>query len=60
MSDNGACYVSHDYAKALGSLRLKHLRIKPGRPRRHQRKAEPLILTLLHECAYARVYGQLD
>ena len=56
MSDNGACYIAHDYAKALHSLGLKHLRIKPGRPRTNG-KAERLIQTLLNEWAYARIYG---
>src|SRR5436189_2088863 len=56
MSDNGAAYVAHDYARALRSLGLKHLRIKPGRPRTNG-KAERLIQTLLNEWAYARVYG---
>ena len=33
MSDNGSCYVAHEYAHALSELQLRHLRIKPGRPR---------------------------
>ena len=33
MSDNGAAYIAHAYTRALQSLGLKHLRIKPGRPR---------------------------
>jgi transposase len=56
MSDNGSCYVAHDYARALGSLGLKHLRIKPARPRTNG-KAERLIQTMLNEWAYARIYG---
>ena len=56
MSDNGAAYVAHDYSKALSSFGLKHLRIKPGRPRTNG-KAERLIQTLLNEWAYARIYG---
>jgi transposase InsO family protein len=56
MSDNGACYVAHEYARALHSLSLKHLRIKPGRPRTNG-KAERLIQTLLNEWAHARIYG---
>ena len=55
-SDNGSCYVAHDYARALGSLGLKHLRIKPARPRTNG-KAERLIQTMLNEWAYARIYG---
>ncbi len=56
MTDNGSCYTAHDYERALRSLRLKHLRIKPGRPRTNG-KAERLIQTLLNEWAYARLYG---
>jgi transposase InsO family protein len=33
MSDNGSAYTSHAYARALREFGLRHLRIKPGRPR---------------------------
>jgi transposase InsO family protein len=56
MSDNGSCYIAHDYQRALRRLGLKHLRIRPGRPRTNG-KAERLIQTLLNEWAYARIYG---
>jgi transposase InsO family protein len=56
MSDNGACYIAHAYAAALHELGLKHLRIRPRRPRTNV-KAERLIQTLLNEWAYARIYG---
>jgi transposase InsO family protein len=56
MSDNGACYIAHSYTAALDQLGLKHLRIRPYRPRTNG-KAERLIQTLLHEWAYARIYG---
>ena len=56
MSDNGSCYIAHSYRAALQQLGLKHLRIKPGRPRTNG-KAERLIQTLLNEWAYARIYG---
>jgi transposase InsO family protein len=56
MTDNGSCYVAHDYARALSRLGLKHLRIRPGRPRTNG-KVERLIQTLLNEWAYARIYG---
>jgi len=56
MSDNGAAYIAHAYTGALHELGLKHLRIKPGRPRTNG-KAERLIQTLLNEWAYARIYG---
>jgi transposase InsO family protein len=56
MTDNGSCYTAHAYSDALRSLRLKHLRIKPRRPRTNG-KTERLIQTLLNEWAYARIYG---
>lgn len=56
MSDNGSCYIAHAYAEALHELRLRHLRIRPGRPRTNG-KAERFIQTLLNEWAYARIYG---
>jgi transposase InsO family protein len=56
MSDNGSCYRAHDYQRALRKLGLKHLRIRPGRPRTNG-KVERLIQTLLNEWAYARIYG---
>jgi transposase InsO family protein len=56
MTDNGSCYVSDAHAAALHELGLRHLRIKPGRPRTNG-KAERFIQTLLNEWAYERVYG---
>jgi transposase InsO family protein len=56
MTDNGSCYVSHAHRAALRELGLRHLRIKPGRPRTNG-KAERFIQTLLNEWAYARVYA---
>ena len=56
MSDNGSAYVSDLYARTLRELGLRHLRIKPRRPRTNG-KAERLIQTLLIEWAYARIYG---
>jgi transposase InsO family protein len=56
MTDNGSCYVSHAHKAALGELGLRHLRIKPYRPRTNG-KAERFIQTLLKDWAYARVYG---
>jgi len=56
MSDNGSCYTAHAYTAALRQLGLKHLRIRPRRPRTNG-KAERLIQTLLNEWAYARIYG---
>jgi len=59
MSDNGSCYVAHGYANALHDLGLRHLRIKPGRPRTNG-KAERFIQTLLNEWAYGRIYGSSE
>jgi len=56
MSDNGAAYISRLYALTLRDLGLRHLRIKPNRPRTNG-KAERFIQTLLNEWAYARIYG---
>ena len=56
MTDNGSCYIAHAHLAALRQLGLKHLRIKPGRPRTNG-KAERFIQTLLNEWAYARIYG---
>ena len=59
MSDNGSCYISHAYAAALAELGLRHLRIRPRRPRTNG-KAERFIQTLLNEWAYDRIYGSSD
>jgi transposase InsO family protein len=56
MSDNGSAYVAHAYREALTELGLRHLRIRPYRPRTNG-KAERLIQTLLNEWAYERIYG---
>jgi transposase InsO family protein len=59
MSDNGSCYVAVAYGAALRELGLRHLRIRPGRPRTNG-KAERFIQTLLNEWAYGRIYGSSD
>jgi transposase InsO family protein len=59
MSDNGACYIAAAFAATLSSLGIKHIRIRPYRPRTNG-KAERLIQTLLNEWAYARVYGSSE
>jgi transposase InsO family protein len=56
MSDNGSAYIAHAHRQALAALGLKHLRIRPYRPRTNG-KAERFIQTLLNEWAYARIYG---
>jgi len=59
MSDNGSCFLAHAYAEALHELDLRHLRIRPRRPRTNG-KAERFIQTLINEWAYARIYGSSD
>jgi transposase InsO family protein len=56
MSDNGSAYIAHSYRKALAELGLRHLRIRPYRPRTNG-KAERFIQTLANEWAYERIYG---
>ena len=56
MSDNGSAYVAHAYRQALAELGLRHLRIRPYRPRTNG-KAERFIQTLQNEWAYSRIYG---
>lgn len=56
MSDNGSAYVAHSYRTALVELGLRHLRIRPYRPRTNG-KAERFIQTLTNEWAYERIYG---
>ena len=55
MTDNGPAYLSHLFALACRTLRLRHLRTRPYRPRTNG-KAERFIQTLLREWAYARPY----
>ena len=56
MTDNGPCYVSQAHRAAMLELGLRHLRIKPYRPRTNG-KAERFIQTLLNEWAFVRLYG---
>jgi transposase InsO family protein len=56
MSDNGSAYIAHSYRAALAELGLRHLRIRPYRPRTNG-KAERFIQTLTNEWAYERIYG---
>jgi transposase len=48
MSDNGSAYIAHANRLALAGLGLRHLRIRPYRPRTNG-KAERFIQTLLNE-----------
>ena len=53
LSDNGACYRSHDFANALGGI--KHTFTKPYRPQTNG-KAERFNRTLLAEWGYVRTW----
>ena len=56
MTDNGSAYIAHAHRRALAELGLRHVRIRPYRPRTNG-KAERFIQTLLNEWAYERIYG---
>jgi len=56
MTDNGSCYVAKTFRKACVEMGLRHIRIKPYRPRTNG-KAERFVQTLCREWAYARPYG---
>jgi transposase InsO family protein len=56
MSDNGSAYRARAYESGLSELGLRHLRIRPYRPRTNG-KAERFIQTLVNEWAYERIYG---
>jgi transposase InsO family protein len=55
LTDNGGCYVSHDFADACRELQVQPRRSRPYRPETNG-KAERFIQTLLREWAYARPY----
>ncbi len=55
MTDNAFCYVRRQYAQALASLGIRHLRTRPYTPRTNG-KAERFIQTALREWAYAKPY----
>lgn len=55
MTDNGACYIAKDFARACKALGLKHIRTRPYTPKTNG-KAERFIQTALREWAYARAY----
>jgi transposase InsO family protein len=55
MTDNGSCYRGVVHALACKTLRLKHLRTRPYRPRTNG-KAERFIRTMLGGWAYGAIY----
>ncbi|TLP70505.1 IS481 family transposase, partial [Nesterenkonia sphaerica] len=55
MTDNGSCYRSGEFKKALGEA-IKHQRTKPRRPQTNG-KVERFNRTLMQEWAYARPYS---
>jgi transposase InsO family protein len=55
MTDNAFCFVRHQYARALKSLKIRHVRIRPYTPRTNG-KAERFIQTALREWAYKEPY----
>lgn len=55
LTDNGGCYVSHDFNDTCDELGIRHLRTRPYRPETNG-KAERFIQTLLREWAYLRPY----
>jgi transposase InsO family protein len=59
MTDNGAGFISHQYAKALGELAVKHTRTRPYTPQTNG-KAERFVQTSLREWAYAKPYNSSD
>ena len=56
MTDNGSCYRATIHALACKTLRIKHLRTRPYRPRTNG-KAERFIRTMLAGWAYAAIYA---
>lgn len=55
MTDNGGCYVSKAFRKAVREIGARHLRTRPYTPRTNG-KAERFIRTALELWAYARPY----
>jgi transposase InsO family protein/transposase len=56
MTDNGSAYISVLHAIACRTLGIRHIRIRPRRPRTNG-KAERFIRTMLREWAYGATYA---
>jgi transposase InsO family protein len=56
MTDNGSAYISVIHAVACRALGIRHVRIRPRRPRTNG-KAERFIRTMLREWAYGAIYA---
>jgi transposase InsO family protein len=59
MTDNGSAYRATIHALACKTLRIKHLRTRPYRPRTNG-KAERFIRTMLGGWAYGAIYRNSD
>lgn len=55
LTDNGSCYRSHEFARALADAGVAHRRTRPYRPQTNG-KVERFNLTLKWEWAYAHPY----
>lgn len=55
MTDNGSCYRSKLFGKALAACAIRHIRTRPYTPRTNG-KAERFIQTLQREWAYGATY----
>ena len=55
MTDNGSCYRSKLFGKALATCNIRHIRTRPYTPRTNG-KAERFIQTLQREWAYGATY----
>jgi transposase InsO family protein len=56
LTDNGACYRSHKFARCCRRLGIKHRRTKPYSPQTNG-KAERFIQTAIREWAYGHSYN---
>ena len=55
MTDNGSCYRSKRFSRALAAADIRHITTRPYRPQTNG-KAERFIQTAKREWAYARAY----